>query len=54
MTSTDRESEYAGGIIDHDIIGSVGGRASSLGRGSEYDVTEMRLLLPNNATKPEL
>jgi hypothetical protein len=39
--------------MDQDIIGSEGGMARSLGRGSVYEVTDMRLLFPRRATKPE-
>jgi hypothetical protein len=38
----------------HDTMGSDGGMASSLGRGSLYEETEIRWLLPSRATKPVL
>ena len=42
ITSTDLDKEYAGGMMDHDTTGSVGGIASSFGRGSSYRLTEIR------------
>jgi hypothetical protein len=38
----------------HDMTGSVGGMARSLGRGSAYEVTDMRWLFARSATKPVL
>lgn len=51
-TSTDRDSVNAGGISVQECTSPSGGEARSLGLGSSYRGTDIRLLLDNRATRP--